>query len=62
MSSATSSLIQSSSSEVEGFFFRPGVSRTSKNAASASRQQLLLQVREVHPDDGAIVSSSGKRM
>jgi hypothetical protein len=36
MSSATSSLIQSSSSEVDGFFFRPGTSRISKNAVSAS--------------------------
>ena len=36
MSSATSSLSQSSSSEVDGFFFSPGVSRSSKNAASAS--------------------------
>jgi len=29
ISSATSSFSQSSSSEVEGFFFRPGTSRTS---------------------------------
>ena len=35
MSSATSSLIQSSSSEVDGFFLSPGVSRTLKNVASA---------------------------
>ncbi len=35
MSSASSSFSQSSSSEVDGFFFRPGTSRTSKKRSSA---------------------------
>ena len=35
-SSASSSYSQSRSTEVDGFFFSPGVARTSKNAASAS--------------------------
>ncbi len=36
MLSAISSFSQSTSSEVEGFFFRPGTLRTSKKMSSAS--------------------------
>src|SRR5258706_2564989 len=44
MSSASRSLSQSSSSEVEGFFFRPGTSRTSKNTSIASLSSDFLRV------------------
>ncbi|MNP78128.1 hypothetical protein D3C76_1756770 [compost metagenome] len=36
ISSAISSFSQSTSSEVDGFFFRPGTLRTSKKMSSAS--------------------------
>ena len=36
MSSASNSFSQSSNSDVEGFFFNPGISRTSKKTRSAS--------------------------
>ncbi|MNJ70859.1 hypothetical protein D3C77_673470 [compost metagenome] len=42
MLSAISSFSQSTSSEVEGFFFRPGTLRTSKNTSSASATSALL--------------------
>ena len=51
MSSASSSLSQSRNSEVDGFFFRPGTSRTSKKTSQRLRQQVLLQRRVVHLDD-----------
>jgi hypothetical protein len=46
MSSAISSLSQSISSEVEGFFFRPGTLRASKKISSASLTSSLLDVRD----------------
>ncbi|MNN89826.1 hypothetical protein D3C81_2076960 [compost metagenome] len=42
MLSAISSLSQSTSSEVDGFFFRPGTLRTSKNTSSASLTRSFL--------------------
>jgi hypothetical protein len=61
MSSASSSLSQSSSSEVDGFFFRPGTSR-SRRTLQRLAQQVALQAGEVDVDDRVIVSLSGKRM
>ena len=57
----SSSFSQSRSSEVEGFFLRPGTSRSSKKMLSASDDQPLLDAGEVHVDDcRCIVSASGK--
>src|SRR5207244_5849603 len=50
MSSASRSFSQSSSSEVEGFFFKPGTSRTSKNTSSASKKRFF-EPRKVHVHD-----------
>src|SRR6266571_4212264 len=62
MSSASRSFSQSRSSEVEGFFFRPGTSRTSKNASSASRKSDFFSPGKCTPTIFSIVSLSGKRM
>ncbi len=51
MSSASSSLIQSSSSEVDGFLRKPGVSRTLKKVVSASRSSSDLSAGIVHAHD-----------
>ena len=51
MSSLSSSFSQSSSSDVEGFFFRPGTSRTSKKIRKGFFHQALLDAGEMHVDD-----------
>jgi hypothetical protein len=51
-SSFSSSLIQSSSSEVDGFFFRPGTSRTVEDIERLVDQPAF-QAGEVHLDDVA---------
>ncbi len=60
--SASSSFSQSSSSEVEGFFFSPGTSRTSKNTSIASRSSDFFSPGKCTPTMRSIVSLSGKRM
>jgi hypothetical protein len=62
MSSASRSFSQSRSSEVEGFFFRPGTSRSSKNTSSASRSRLFFSPGKCTSTMRSIVSLSGKRM
>ncbi len=62
MSSASSSFSQSSSSEVDGFFFRPGTSRTSKNTSIASRSSDFFRPGKCTATIFSIVSLSGKRM
>ena len=52
ISSHSSSFSQSSSSDVDGFFFRPGTSRIWKNSRSASSHQALFQIGEMRGDDG----------
>ena len=51
MSSFSSSFSQSSSSDVEGFFFRPGTSRSSKKIDQRLVHQLLLDAGKMHVDD-----------
>jgi hypothetical protein len=51
MSSATSSLSQSSSSLVDGFFFRPGRFAHVEERLQRLAQQLGLEAGEVHVDD-----------
>ncbi len=53
ISSDSSSLSQSSSSEVEGFFFRPGTSRTSKKMLERLLDQPMLDAGKVDFDDRA---------
>src|SRR6476469_10959221 len=62
MSSATRSLSQSSSSDVDGFFLRPGTSRISKNDSSASFSSDFLSLGKCTCTIFSIVSLSGKRM
>ena len=62
MSSATSSLSQSRSSEVEGFFLSPGTSRISKKVSSDSRSRSFLRSGKWTPTMLIIVSLSGNRM
>ena len=62
MSSASRSFSQSSSSEVEGFFYSPGTSRISKNTSIASRRSDFLRPGKCTPTIFSIVSLSGKRM
>ncbi len=51
MSSASRILSQSSSSDVDGFFLRPGTSRRLKKTSSASCSSALLESRVMHVDD-----------
>jgi hypothetical protein len=62
MSSATSSLIQSSSSEVDGFLRKPGTSRRPKKLSSASRSSAGFSPGKCTSTMSAIVSASGNRM
>src|SRR5262249_31495593 len=62
MSSLSSSLSQSSSSEVEGFFFRPGTSRTSKKMRSASSTRRFLMPAKCTSTILPMVSASGNLM
>ena len=60
--SAISSFSQSSSSDVEGFFFRPGTSRISKNTSSASRSSAFFRSGKCTSTMRCIVSLSGNLM
>ena len=62
MSSASSSFSQSSSSDVDGFFFSPGTSRRLKNTSSASVSNAFLRPGKCTSTIRVIVSRSGKRM
>ena len=62
MSSATSSFSQSSSSLVEGFFFRPGRPRTSKNTFIAALSKSFFRSGKCTSTICFIVSGSGNLM
>src|ERR1700730_8492372 len=62
MSSASKSFNQSRSSEVDGFFFKPGTSRNSKKTSSASLSRLFFNTGKWTSTMRVIVSRSGNLM
>ena len=62
MSSASRSLSQSRSSEVDGFFLSPGTSRRLKNTSSASASSDFFNPGKWTSTILVIVSLSGNRM
>ena len=57
-----SSFSQSSSSEVDGFFFSPGTSRISKKTSSASRSSDFFRLGKCTSTMRCMVSLSGNLM
>src|SRR6185312_10347511 len=62
MSSASRSFSQSSNSEVDGFFFSPGMSRSSKKTSSASCSKAFFKPGKCTSTIRAIVALSGNLM
>src|SRR6266849_6083944 len=62
MSSLSRSFSQSNSSDVEGFFFRPGTSRTSKKIRNASSTRRFLMLGKCTSTIRCMVSTSGNLM